>query len=46
MAANTNDKRSGGDTWDWSTVVLVVLAVTVVLALTIELWNTHPFGGR
>ncbi len=30
--------------WDWSTVVFIVLAVTIVLALTLGLWDPHKVG--
>ena len=40
----TRTEKDRNDKWDWSTVVLIVLAVTVMLALTLELWATHQFG--
>ena len=27
---------------DWSTVVLIMLGITVLLGLTLELWVSHP----
>ena len=38
-----SDHNNGGDKWDWSTWVVIVLFVTVVLVLTMELWLPHPF---
>jgi len=28
--------------WDWSSVLLIVLAILVILVLTFELWVPHP----
>lgn len=39
----TNIKNTDGDRWDWSTVVMIVLGISVLLALTLELWGSHPF---
>ena len=29
------------ETWDWSSTVVVVLAVVMVLLLTFEIWTSH-----
>ena len=33
------------DRWDWSSTMLVILLVVLLIALTFELWTPH-FGGH
>ncbi|HEY1303857.1 MAG TPA: hypothetical protein VGF24_09940 [Vicinamibacterales bacterium] len=39
-----NDERE--QKWDWSSVLLIVLAILVILVLTFELWVPHPAHGN
>ena len=37
----TDVDQPGMDRWDWSSTVVVALAVVMVLLLTFELWVSH-----
>ena len=39
----TDIDNAGESKWDWSTVVLIVLAIMVLLIATLGLWASHPF---
>jgi len=43
VTRHRHDKGNGTDRWDWSTVVMIVLAVAMVIFLTMALWTPHPF---